>query len=97
MARKLTPIAALTASLIALPAEAEPVCTVTIYVWELKLAEVAAEAGNPDLDAAIKALGTQARLRGGFRDRGNADEPVRIEFIGSTDGVGLRARLESRP
>lgn len=97
MARRLTPIAALTASLIALPAEAEPVCTVTIYVWELKLAEVAAEAGNPDLDAAIKALGTQARLRGGFRDPGNADEPVRIEFLGSTDGAGLRATLESLP
>ena len=88
---------ALSASLLALPAEAEPVCTVTVYVWELRLEQVAAESGQPDLHAVAAALGSQAILRGGFRDPNRPKEPVRVELVGSQEGQGLRASLQSLP
>jgi hypothetical protein len=76
-------------------AEAAPErCTATIYVWELQLEQVAADDGQPDLSAIATALGTQATLRGGFRDPARPSEPVRIDLVGSTDGAGLTVRAE---
>ena len=93
-------LTALCASLTALPAQAaEPECAVVRHVWELDLVEVAAEVERPDLDlnAVADALGTKARIGGGFVDPRSARDPVRIEMRGSNDGVGMRIRLERVP
>ncbi|HEX5655652.1 MAG TPA: hypothetical protein VFX59_00585 [Polyangiales bacterium] len=84
------------AALLALVSEAEaaPECTAPIFVWELQLEQVAADEGQPDLQAIATALGTQATLRGGWIDPARPREPVRIDLVGSTDGVGLTVRAE---
>jgi hypothetical protein len=75
---------------LATEAEAEPErCIAPIYVWELQLEQVAADEGQPDLQAVATALGTQATLRGGYRDPARPSQPVRIDLVGSTDGTGL--------
>lgn len=75
-------------------AEATPECIAPIYVWELQLEQVAADEGQPDLQAVATALGTQATLRGGWIDPARPNEPVRIDLVGSTDGAGLTVRAE---
>lgn len=76
-------------------AEAKPErCIAPIYEWELQLEQVAADEGQPDLKAVVAALGTQAVLRGGYRDPARPNEPVRVDLIGSTDGVGLTVLAE---
>jgi hypothetical protein len=96
MTRRLTSIAMLALSLLALPAEAEPECRITTYVWELQLEQIGAEEGTPDLQAAAMALGTKATLRGGYRDPARERDPVRAELVGSTDGAGLSVTLERK-
>lgn len=84
-------------AVLALASEAEAAperCTAPIFVWELQLEQVAADSGQPDLRAIATALGTQAVLRGGWRDPARPDEPVRVDLIGSTDGVGLTVMAE---
>jgi len=93
-------LTALCASLTALPAQAaEPECAVVRHVWELDLVEVAAEVERPDLDlnAVADALGTKARIGGGVVDPRRTRDPVRIELLGSDDGVGMRIALERVP
>jgi hypothetical protein len=81
--------------LLTLEAEAAPErCTAPIYVWELQLEQVAADDGQPDLQAIATALGTQATLRGGWIDPARPKEPVRLDLVGSTDGVGLTVMAE---
>lgn len=85
------------AAVLALAAEAEAAperCTAPIYVWDLQLEQVAADEGQPDLQAIATALGTQATLRGGYLDPARPKEPVRIDLVGSTDGAGLTVRAE---
>jgi len=95
MPRRLTPLTVLSVSLIALSAEAEgELCIAPIYVWDLQLEQVAADAGNPDLQAIATSLGTQATLRGGYFDPARPREPVRVDLVGSTDGIGLTVRAE---
>ncbi len=97
MLRRPTQVAVLSLALTALSAEAEPQCTVDTYAWELQLVQVAAESGSPDLQAVATALGSAARLNGGYRDPAHPKEPVRVEFLGSVDGAGLSLSLESAP
>lgn len=95
MPRRLTPFTVLSLSLIALSAEAEgDRCTAPIYVWELQLEQVAADAGDPDLQSIATSLGTQATLRGGYFDPARPEEPIRVDLVGSTDGLGLTVRAE---
>jgi hypothetical protein len=76
-------------------AEAAPEhCIAPIFEWELQLEQVAADEGQPDLASIATKLGTQAVLRGGYRDPARPGEPVRIDLIGSTDGVGLTVMAE---
>jgi hypothetical protein len=85
------------ATVLSLAAEAEAEqerCTAPIYVWELQLEQVAADEGQPDLQAVATALGTQATLRGGWRDPARPSQPVRIDLVGSTDGIGLTVLAE---
>jgi hypothetical protein len=80
--------------LLALSAEADAgPCRAPIHVWELELTQVAADAGQPDLQAIVKALGTKAVLRGGFYDPARPDEPVRVELT-SSSGAPLKVLLE---
>jgi hypothetical protein len=85
------------AAVLALAAQAEAAperCTAPIYVWELQLEQVAADDGQPDLQSIATALGTQATLRGGWIDPNRTSQPVRIDLVGSTDGVGLTVMAE---
>lgn len=97
MPRRLRRAAVLTISLMTPAARAEPECRVSSYVWELQLVQVAAEAGAPDLRAIATALGSQASLRGGYRDPARTKQPERVELIGSSDGAGLSVSLERAP
>jgi hypothetical protein len=94
MRGRLTPLAVLTLSLTALPADAASDCKVAAYEWDLELIRVESLTGTPDLEAVAQALGSQARLRGGYRDPARTSEPVRAELVGSTDGAGLSVALE---
>lgn len=95
MPRKITPMVALCGSLIALSAEADEQCMAPIYIWELTLTQVAADAGQPDLKAIAAALGTEATLRGGYFDPARADEPVRVDL--TSQGAQLKLLAERRP
>jgi len=97
MKGRVTPLALLAVALLAMPAEAEPVCVVPTHVWDLQLTHVQALSGEPDLTAVAKALGGQAVLGGGYRDPARSSAPVRVELHGSRDGAGLTVRLESLP
>ncbi len=86
-----------TLTVLAMASEAEAApekCTAPIFVWDLQLEQVAADEGQPDLQAIATALGTQATLRGGWRDPARPKEPVRVDLVGSTDGVGLTVMVE---
>ena len=102
MFERRTLLVALGAALTALPAgaaEPESECQVVRHVWELELVEVAAEVDRPglDLNAVGSALGTRARIGGGIIDPAERDDPIRLELLGSDDGVGLRIGAERVP
>lgn len=85
---------ALPTLLLALSAQADAgPCKAPIHVWELELTQVAADAGQPDLQAIVRALGTKALLRGGFFDPARPDEPLRVELT-SSSGAPLKVLLE---
>src|SRR5687768_1019457 len=82
--------------LLALSAQADTgTCRAPAHVWELELTQVAADAGQPDLQAIVRALGPKAVLRGGFYDPARPDEPVRVELT-SSSGAPLKV-LAERP
>lgn len=89
-------LAALTLSLVSLPAEAEsePECQTPGYVWELELTRVESTSPDIDLSEVARALGTRARMRGGYRDPARSRATVRAQLVGSTDGTGLMLLLE---
>lgn len=94
MPRKITPWMALSLSLLALSAQADPgPCQAPIHVWELELSQVAADAGQPNLQAIVNALGTKAVLRGGYYDPARPDQPVRVELT-SSSGAPLKVLVE---
>ncbi|HVZ31240.1 MAG TPA: hypothetical protein VG963_02380 [Polyangiaceae bacterium] len=66
-------------------------------VWELELAQVAAESGSPDLQAIADALGMHATLRGGYRDPAHPKEPTRALLSAPSEGIGLNVMLETPP
>lgn len=97
MPNNVTPWMALLLSTFALGAEADAgPCKPPIHVWELELTQVAADAGQPDLHAIARALGTKAVLRGGFFDPARDDEPVRVELT-SSSGAPLKVLVERSP
>src|SRR4051812_39174220 len=94
MPKKSTPIAAAGLLLFALSAQADQgPCLAPIYVWELELAQVAADAGQPDLRALAGALGTKAILRGGYFDPARPNEPVRVDLT-SQGSAELKVLVE---
>jgi hypothetical protein len=96
MPGNITPLTALLVTSIALSAQADSdQCMAPIYVWELTLTQVAAEAGQPDLQAIVRAIGKQAVLRGGYFDPARPDEPVRIDVTGA--GGQLKVLAERSP
>ncbi|MDB4975857.1 MAG: hypothetical protein JWN48_4198 [Myxococcaceae bacterium] len=105
MTRRLIWLAALSVSAAALPAELgsrargrastdEPECQAAAYEWELELTRVECESGDADLQAVATSLGTQAILRGGYRDPNHPKTAPRAVLVGSTDGAGLNVGLE---
>lgn len=95
----LTPLSVLAVALTVLssparPADAEADCYVAAYTWELELARVESESSDTDLQAIAAALGSRARMRGGYRDPARPRATIRAEFVGSTDGAGLTIALE---
>ena len=97
MRGRVTPLVLLAVGLLAMPAEAEPVCVVPTHAWDLQLTHVQALSGKPDLAAVARSLGGQAVLRGGYHDPARSRAPVRLELLGSRDGAGLTVLLESLP
>jgi len=87
--RTLKPLALLATLLAAPTADAKSECSLALHQWELELTRVERVSGNADPNAVVAALGTRARLRGGYRDPAHPKRVVRAELVGSTDGAGL--------
>jgi hypothetical protein len=96
MVRTLKPLILLSVMLAAPPADAASDCKVPVELWELELTRVERLSGPVDPQTIIDALGTRARLRGGYRDPRNESFPPRAELVGSTDGAGLSVSGEKR-
>jgi hypothetical protein len=94
--RRLKPVVLLTALLAAPSAGAEAGCSVAVYVWELELTRVEGLAGTADLKTIAAALGTRARLRGGYHDPAHPKNAPHVELLGSTDGAGLSVSGEKK-
>jgi len=88
---------AVTAALLAAPAEADGACTISVEEWELSLTKLEALSGEPDLEELGTLLGKRAAIRGGYRDGTRARSVARVVLHGSPDGVGLELLAETLP
>jgi len=86
--------ALLGAFVVAEPAGADTECRPKAWEWELELTRVECAKGDADLATVARDLGTQAILRGGFRDPNHPSLAPRAVLVGSTDGAGLNVGLE---
>jgi hypothetical protein len=95
--RRLKPLALLAVLLQAPSVDAaESACSLAMFQWELELTRVERESGDADVNEIIRALGTRARLRGGYRDPAHPKYAPRAELVGSTDGDGMSVLAEKR-